>query len=95
MGFNCINNDHIKKFNITVLDESYNIVLDKPLFKTQLNGCTCDSIDILNTEFLLPEMKLDYKLVFHNFGAYTYSAGASFNGMELPEKIYIDNDNII
>lgn len=98
MGFNCIYNDHNNNFLISVLDNDNKIIMFKnklvnsndTLFKSQLNGCTCDSIDILNIDFMLPDLNLDYKLIFHHFGAYTYAAGASFNGMELPNKIYLN-----
>lgn len=97
MGFNCINNDHQTDFIISVIDNNENYIViknklmlhDIDVYETQLNGCTCDSIDIIKLKIKLPELKMGYKLVFHNFGAYTFSAGSNFNGMEFPSKVYL------
>ena len=103
MGFNCIHNDHIDSFEISVLDDNNNFIMIKnklvtdnniELYETQLNGCTCDSIDIIELKTKLPKLKLGYKLLVSDFGAYTYTANSSFNGMESPEKIYTDEDII-
>jgi diaminopimelate decarboxylase len=97
MGFNCIHNDHQINFIISVLDNNNKFIFlnnelvntSLELYETQLNGCTCDSIDIINLNSKLPVLKMGYKLVFSNFGAYTYAANSNFNGMEPPIKKYI------
>jgi ornithine decarboxylase len=95
MGFNCVHNDHIENFKISILDENNKFIMKKNIllentsvYETQLNGVTCDSIDIIYLKTKLPKLKVGYKLLISDFGAYTYAANSSFNGMESPQKIY-------
>lgn len=102
MGFNCIHNDHCSVFDINFIIDTQFISADNipttSLYKTQLNGCTCDSIDIINIttkyskdDFLMfPELNINDKLIIDKFGAYTYSAGVEFNGISTPIKYYIN-----
>jgi len=104
MGFNCVHNDNINSFKISILNDKNELIMKKnelildqniKLYDTQLNGCTCDSIDIIElTDLKLPKLNIGDKMLISDFGAYTYAANSSFNGMESPKKIYIEEDII-
>jgi len=52
-------------------------------------GPTCDGLDCVIKETQLPEMHVGGWLFFERMGAYTDAAGSNFNGMTLPEKVYL------
>ncbi|KAF1865286.1 hypothetical protein Lal_00004660 [Lupinus albus] len=43
-------------------------------------GPTCDSLDTVLRDYLLPELQINDWLVFPNMGAYTTASGSNFNG---------------
>lgn len=51
-----------------------------PRYRSTVFGPTCDALDTVLTEYLLPELAVGDWLVFPNMGAYTAAAGSSFNG---------------
>jgi len=59
-----------------------------PLFTSVLWGPTCDSMDCITREALLPDVPLGDWLLFENAGAYTVAAGSTFNGFPRPNSIY-------
>jgi ornithine decarboxylase len=85
-SFNCIIFDHIipkiKTFNKNNKKE------DK-LYKSLLFGPTCDSIDIISEDILLPELNIGDWVYIDDFGAYTTSASSSFNGIKTNIYKYI------
>lgn len=52
-------------------------------------GPTCDGIDCVQSETLLPELAVGSWLAFCDMGAYTACAGSNFNGMALPDAVYL------
>jgi ornithine decarboxylase len=78
-SFNCIKNDDIvpKLFSFEKGEKKKSIVF----------GPTCDSIDIITEEAMLPDLNIGDYLFVENFGAYTISASCQFNGFELPKSI--------
>jgi diaminopimelate decarboxylase len=40
----------------------------------------------------LPKLNVGDRILISDFGEYTYAANSSFNGMESPEKIYVEED---
>ncbi|OIV96299.1 hypothetical protein TanjilG_09726 [Lupinus angustifolius] len=50
------------------------------MYPSTVFGPTCDSLDTVLTDYLLPELELDDWVVFPNMGAYTTSSGTNFNG---------------
>ncbi|KAH9490144.1 Mitochondrial 2-oxoadipate and 2-oxoglutarate transporter [Bulinus truncatus] len=52
-------------------------------------GPTCDSIDCVMTECLLPEMSVGQWLYFKDMGAYTVTVMCDFNGIPRPLRFYI------
>jgi ornithine decarboxylase len=49
-----------------------------------LAGPSCDSVDTIATDVLLPELSVGDRLYFLNAGAYTLSYASAFNGFEPP-----------
>ena len=59
-------------------------------FKSTIFGPTCDSLDCVAKNVLIPRMQRDDWFVFENMGAYTNVRGCEFNGMPGPEFEYVD-----
>lgn len=56
---------------------------------TTIFGPTCDALDCLKKQHPFPATDLGEWLFFTNFGAYTCSAGSSFNGFSTDRRVYI------
>lgn len=82
-SFNCINYDHqtpkIKPYNNR----------DKNLYKSVVFGNTCDSIDKISSEIMLPELEVGDLVYVEEFGAYTRASSSSFNGFSVIKSFYI------
>jgi ornithine decarboxylase len=82
-------------FNNTVFD--HRSILLEPfneregdLFKTKVFGRTCDSIDVITEECMLPDLAVGERLFVRSMGAYTSASAASaFNGFENPQTVYV------
>jgi ornithine decarboxylase len=61
----------------------------KPKYKSTIFGQTCDSMDKICEAIDLPELACGDWLYVPNHGAYTVSAGSTFNGFSLAEIKYI------
>ena len=48
-------------------------------------GPTCDSIDQILTDVLLPKLEPGDGIYWRNMGAYTLCAASTFNGFPVPE----------
>jgi len=82
-SFNCIYFDH----NIpTILPFNER---DGKLFKSRLFGPTCDSIDLIADEIMLPELAISEIVYVENFGSYTVAASSNFNGFKTTICKYI------
>lgn len=82
-SFNCIYFDHSKPI-ISPFNER-----DGKLHKSRLFGPTCDSIDLISEEVLLPELAIGEWVYVENFGAYTAAASSNFNGFHTSVCKYI------
>ncbi len=51
----------------------------KPLYSSVVAGPTCDSIDIIDAQAMLPEMEIGDYLITHNIGAYSMASASDFN----------------
>jgi ornithine decarboxylase len=60
--------------NVTPLVDS-----SKPLYSAVVAGPTCDSIDIIDSQALLPDMEIGNYLITHNIGAYSMASATDFN----------------
>lgn len=59
-------------------------------FKTKVFGRTCDSIDVISNECLLPDLAVGEKLFIREMGAYTSaSASSAFNGFHSAKTTYV------
>ena len=82
-SFNCIFFDHYKPIILPFNER------DGKLHKSKIFGATCDSIDVISEEVLLPELAIGEWVYVENFGAYTVAASSSFNGIQKPLNKYI------
>ena len=82
-SFNCILFDHCKPVIIPLHNKS-NI-----LYKSKIYGATCDSMDLICKEIMLPELIVGDICYVENFGAYTIAAASEFNGIKKPINRYI------
>lgn len=73
-SFNCVHFDHAKPV-ICPFNER-----DGKLYKSKIFGPTCDSMDKIADEVLLPELAIGEWCYIENFGAYTCAAASTFNG---------------
>lgn len=56
-----------------------------PKFRSTVFGPTCDALDTVLTDYVLPELAVGDWLVFPNMGAYTAAAGSNFNGFSISD----------
>ena len=82
-SFNCIFFDHAKPIILPFNER------DGKLHKSKIFGATCDSIDVITEEMMLPELAIGEWVYVENFGAYTVAASSSFNGIQKPLNKYI------
>jgi len=53
-------------------------------YSSSIWGPTCDGLDCIKKQCLLPELNTGEWLAFRNMGAYTMCAASDFNGMPKP-----------
>jgi len=82
-SFNCILFDHNNPEIIPLNKKG------EPLFKSKIFGPTCDSIDMIYENILLPELNIGEWVYVENFGAYTTASSSSFNGFKTTDYKYI------
>lgn len=88
-SFNCIFFDHAHPVPFPLKEIPQNTVL----YKSKIFGPTCDSLDLVSEESMLPEMYIGDWLFFPNMGAYTTTASSSFNGFKTKTKFYVYSYN--
>jgi len=85
-SFNCMYFDHALP---DILPYGRGRAKNEKTFKSTIFGPTCDSMDKMYDDYLLPEMQICDKLIVPNFGAYTGAAGSNFNGFEKSKSRYV------
>jgi len=86
-SFNCMLFDHS-----TLLDEDGSDVSQEgPKYHSAIFGQTCDGLDQISKDILLPDLLVNDWLVVPNMGAYTNGASSQFNGFPLCETVVLDN----
>jgi ornithine decarboxylase len=85
-SFNCIYFDHSQPLVLP-----YNKLYNK-LYNSRLFGPTCDSMDMMYDNILLPELSVGDWLFVPMFGAYTDTASSTFNGFKTDSYRYIYRD---
>lgn len=63
---------------------------DQQRFPSILAGPTCDSIDIIAEDVLLPELREGDLLIGHMMGAYTHATATRFNSLSGAKVVIID-----
>jgi ornithine decarboxylase len=82
-SFNCIYFDYSKPVILPFNER------DGKLHKSRLFGPTCDSIDLISEEVMLPELAIGEWVYVEDFGAYTAAASSNFNGFHTSVCKYI------
>jgi len=85
-SFNCILFDHAIVEPVLYDEGRYQ---NEPRFVSSLWGPTCDGLDCIVKECLLPELSAGDWVMFNDMGAYTMSAASNFNGMPKPKCYHI------
>jgi ornithine decarboxylase len=85
-SFNCINNDYQNPIILPFNER------DGKLYNSKIYGNTCDSLDKIGENIMLPDLAIGEWVYVENFGSYTISASSNFNGMEKPINKYIFRD---
>lgn len=80
-------------FNCTVFDHAKPVPFALNCKEGKLRPCslwgpTCDSMDMIEEDALLPELHVGDWVVFENMGAYTLCASSNFNGFQVPDVKY-------
>jgi ornithine decarboxylase len=75
-SFNCIYFDHSVP-NILPFNER-----DGWKYKSTIFGPTCDSIDLICENAMLPELAIGEWVYVEDFGAYTAASSSAFNGFK-------------
>jgi len=84
-SFNCIFFDHVHPTPLVFAPGTRT-----DTFKCTIFGPTCDSMDCIAKDILLPELEVGEWLYFKNMGAYTTAAASPFNGFKAhPTTFYI------
>eukprot|EP01088_Endostelium_zonatum_P000233 TRINITY_DN103_c0_g1_i1.p1 TRINITY_DN103_c0_g1~~TRINITY_DN103_c0_g1_i1.p1 ORF type:complete len:485 (-),score=116.84 TRINITY_DN103_c0_g1_i1:159-1613(-) len=85
-SFNCIMFDHAKVEAIP-LNPSGN---PEDLYRSVIFGPTCDSMDCIAKDVMLPKIEVGEWMYFKEMGAYTVAAASRFNGFNHPSLFFID-----
>lgn len=88
-SFNCILFDHMPVVASLLEPEKYE---DEQTYKCSIWGPTCDGLDCIVSECMMPLLNTGDWMVFKDMGAYTMSAASCFNGMPKPKCYYIMNE---
>jgi len=83
-SFNCIMFDHAAPQPVLLGNHD-----ESMLYTSSIFGPTCDSIDLIIRDHLMPEIQVGDWVTFPNMGAYTVAAGSQFNGMPPPRMYYV------
>ena len=81
-------------FNCKFFDHANPVILpfnerDGKQYKSLLWGPTCDSIDMISENVMLPELAIGEWVYVENFGAYSCAASSSFNGFRTNTYKYV------
>jgi len=85
-SFSCLFFDHAK-INIKPLSTK-NKLNETNQFISKIFGPTCDSLDIICSNTLFPELSIGDWFYVTDFGAYTRSSSTQFNGFSITQKYY-------
>jgi len=92
-SFNCIFYDHVTEFTPILLSD--NITSDAKLVKSSIWGPTCDGIDVVLKNYMMPEIEIGDSMAFENMGAYTIAGACPFNGIPIAKCMYTASDRLM
>ncbi|CDU16769.1 S-adenosylmethionine decarboxylase/ornithine decarboxylase [Plasmodium yoelii] len=69
--------------------DSKKMILDSPLYLTNIFGQSCDGLDMITSSTYLPECNINDWIIYEYTGAYTFVSSSNFNGFQPCKKIYI------
>jgi ornithine decarboxylase len=82
-SFNCITYDHQKPIILPFNERN------GKLLKSKIYGATCDSMDMIEENVMLPDLSIGEWVYVENFGSYTVASSSEFNGIQKPINKYI------
>lgn len=85
-SFNCMMYDHTK-----FLDSANET--SEAMYPSTVFGQTCDGIDEISNNMLLPPLNVGDWVAFPGMGAYTTAASSRFNGFGSPEVVVVPPDH--
>jgi len=85
-SFNCITYDHQHPIILPFNER------DGKLLKSKIYGATCDSMDMIGDNIMLPDLSIGEWVYVENFGSYTVASSSEFNGIQKPINKYIFRD---
>jgi ornithine decarboxylase len=85
-SFNCITYDHQNPVILPFNER------DGKLLKSKIYGATCDSMDMIGDNIMLPDLSIGEWVYVENFGSYTVASSSEFNGIQKPINKYIFRD---
>jgi len=87
-SFNCIMFDHYTPEPLVLKPSAESTQLSR----ATIFGPTCDSMDCISKDVMLPELHVGEWLYFKNMGAYSVAAASPFNGFKAcPTLFYVNN----
>lgn len=60
--------------------------------RSSIWGPTCDGLDVVVEDTVLPVLNIGDWILFENMGAYTFAAASSFNGFPIPIIFNVINE---
>ena len=84
-SFSCINYDHQNPILIPYNND------DVEKYQSIIYGNTCDGLDRICSNVILPELTISDLIYCENFGAYTHASSSQFNGFSV-SFIFLRND---
>jgi diaminopimelate decarboxylase len=89
-----LNDGMYGSFNCIYFDHSNPVIMpfnerDGKLHRSRLFGPTCDSMDLITENIMLPELAIGEWVYVENFGAYTIAASSNFNGFKTSVCKYV------
>lgn len=89
--YGCFNNIVFDHHKLDIVGYSYkdSRERDRALQNTKLFGPTCDSIDVIKSDILVPPLQIGDSILFRRMGAYTRSASSVFNGFGKYQLAYV------
>jgi ornithine decarboxylase len=88
-SFNCIYFDHYLPTVTPFYKKVVNTNTSSTMYSSTLFGPTCDSMDTIYDDVMLPELAIGDWVYVENFGAYTIAAASSFNGFQTCINKYV------